>query len=64
MKDTADPKKKQPYFIKLRDERTMFFAALGQVRLRLEPGERDGFEITRLTATKGWSTLITAVPSY
>lgn len=60
VKDPSDPKKKQPYFIRLRDERPMFFAALGQVRPGLEPDERDGFVI--ITATKGWSTFMTAVP--
>jgi putative SOS response-associated peptidase YedK len=30
VKDPTDPKKKQPFFIRLRDERPMFFAALAK----------------------------------
>lgn len=53
VKDPTDPKKKQPYFIRLRDERPMFFAALGQVRPRLEPDERDGFVIITADSDQG-----------
>lgn len=45
VKDPAEPKKKQPYFIRLKSRTPMFFAALAQVRPGLEPNEQDGFVI-------------------
>lgn len=53
VKDPTDPKKKQPYVIRLRDERPMFFAALGQVRPGLELDERDGFVIITADSDQG-----------
>ncbi|WP_158177984.1 SOS response-associated peptidase [Pseudomonas viridiflava] len=49
--DTDDPKKKQPYFITLKDQVPMFFAGLGEVHRGVEPDERDGFVI--ITAASG-----------
>ncbi|MFS2158875.1 SOS response-associated peptidase [Pseudomonas sp. Pseusp122] len=45
VKDPDDPKKKQPYFIRLKSGEPMFFAALAQVHTDLEPHEGDGFVI-------------------
>lgn len=45
VKDPDDPKKKQPYFIRLKSQKPMFFGALAQVSLGLEPQEGDGFVI-------------------
>lgn len=45
VKDENDPKKKQPYYIKLKSGEPMFFAALAQVHTGLEPHEGDGFVI-------------------
>jgi putative SOS response-associated peptidase YedK len=45
VKDPDDPKKKQPYFIRLKSGEPMFFAALAQVHTGLEPHEGDGFVI-------------------
>lgn len=45
VKDERDPKRKQPYFIRLKDQAPMFFAALAQVTPELEPHEGDGFVI-------------------
>lgn len=44
-KDPNDPKKKQPYFIRLKSQAPMFFAALAEVHPGLEPHEGDGFVI-------------------
>jgi len=43
VKYPRDPKKKQPYFIKLQEEGTMFFAALAEVHYGLEPNPQDGY---------------------
>jgi putative SOS response-associated peptidase YedK len=53
VKDPTDPKKKQPYYIRLRDERLKFFAAIAQVRPGLEPDERDGFVIITADSDQG-----------
>jgi putative SOS response-associated peptidase YedK len=53
VKDPNDPKKKQPYYIRLRDEAPMFFAALGQVHPGLEADERDGFVIITADSDQG-----------
>jgi putative SOS response-associated peptidase YedK len=53
VKDPDDPKKKLPYFIRLKDESPMFFAALGQVRPGLEPDERDGMVIITAASDAG-----------
>jgi putative SOS response-associated peptidase YedK len=45
VKDPDDPKCKQPYFIQLKDQAPMFFAALAQVTPGLEPVDDDGFVI-------------------
>ncbi|MCS3467374.1 putative SOS response-associated peptidase YedK [Pseudomonas sp. JUb42] len=45
VKDPDDPKKKQPYFIRLKSGEPMFFAALAQVHTGLEPHDGDGFVI-------------------
>jgi putative SOS response-associated peptidase YedK len=43
--DPDEPKKKQPYYIRLKNQTPMFFAALAQVSSRLEPVDSDGFVI-------------------
>ena len=53
VKDPADPKKKQPYFISLKDKGAMFFAALAQVREGLEPDDCDGFVIITADSDEG-----------
>ncbi|WPO98087.1 SOS response-associated peptidase [Pseudomonas sp. HR96] len=45
VKDAQDPKKKQPYYIRLKDRAPMFFAGLAQVTPGLAPGEGDGVVI-------------------
>lgn len=45
VKDAQDPKKKQPYYIRLKDRTPMFFAGLAQVTPGLEPGDGDGVVI-------------------
>ena len=53
VKDPEDPKKKQPYFITLKDQKPMFFAGLAQVHQGLEPDERDGFVIITAASDQG-----------
>ncbi len=53
VKDPNDAKRKQPYFIHLKDQGPMYFAALGQVRPGLEPDERDGFVIITAASDAG-----------
>jgi putative SOS response-associated peptidase YedK len=53
VKDPNDSKRKQPYFIHLKDQQPMYFAALGQVRPGLEPDERDGFVIITAASDAG-----------
>lgn len=53
VKDPNDAKRKQPYFIHLKDQGPMYFAALGQVRPSLEPDERDGFVIITAASDAG-----------
>lgn len=53
LKDPEDPKKKQPYFIRLKGEEPMFFAALAQAHTDLEPHEGDGFVIITDASDKG-----------
>lgn len=45
VKDRDDPKKKQPYFIHLKSQAPMFFAAQAEVHPGLEHHEGDGFVI-------------------
>jgi putative SOS response-associated peptidase YedK len=53
VKDPDDPKKKQPYFIKLKSQAPMFFGALAQVSSGLEPNEQDGFVIITAASDQG-----------
>ncbi|WP_421548419.1 SOS response-associated peptidase family protein [Pseudomonas sp. QD4] len=53
VKDPDDPKKKQPYFIRLKSGRPMFFGALAQIHLGLEPHEGDGFVIITAASDSG-----------
>lgn len=53
VKDPDDPKKKQPYFIRLKGEAPMFFAGLAQVTSGLEPHEGDGFVIITDASDEG-----------
>lgn len=53
VKDPDDPKKKQPYFIKLRGEEPMFYGALAHVTPGLEPHDEDGFVIVTAASDQG-----------
>jgi putative SOS response-associated peptidase YedK len=53
VKDPDDPKKKQPYFIRLKEEGPMFFAALAEVHQGLEPDPQDGFVIITADSDQG-----------
>ncbi|KTB75412.1 MULTISPECIES: SOS response-associated peptidase [Pseudomonas] len=53
VKDLDDPKKKQPYYIRLKSQKPMFFAALAQVHKGFEPNERDGFVIITAESNSG-----------
>ena len=53
VKDPADPKKKQPYFIRLKSQAPMFFGALAEVHTELEPHEGDGFVIITAASDQG-----------
>ena len=53
VKDPNDPKKKQPYFIRLKSQTPMFFAALAEVHTGLEPHEGDGFVIITAASDQG-----------
>lgn len=53
VKDPADPKKKQPYFIRLKSRKPMFFAALAQVRVGIEQHKGDGFVIITTQSDSG-----------
>lgn len=52
-KDPDNPKKKQPYFIRLKSQAPMFLAALAQVHTGLEPQEGDGFVIITAASDQG-----------
>lgn len=45
VRDPQNPKNKQPYYIRLKSRKPMFFAGLAQVTEGLEPGEGDGVVI-------------------
>lgn len=51
--DPQDPKRKQPYFIRLKNGAPMFMAALAEVRPGLEPNEGDGFVIITAASDAG-----------
>jgi putative SOS response-associated peptidase YedK len=51
--DPHDPRRKQPYFIRLKSQAPMFMAALAQVRSGLEPNEGDGFVIITAASDAG-----------
>lgn len=53
VKDPDDPKKKQPYFIRLKSQAPIFFAALAQVHPELEPHDGDGFVIITAASDQG-----------
>lgn len=53
VKDPDDPKKKQPFFIRLKSQAPMFFAALAEVHPGLEPHEGDGFVIITAASDQG-----------
>ncbi|WP_288357077.1 SOS response-associated peptidase family protein [uncultured Pseudomonas sp.] len=53
-KDPEDPKRKQPYFIRLKSKEPMFFAAIGQFRpVNQEPREDDGFVVITAASDAG-----------
>ena len=53
VKDSDDPKKKQPYFIRLKSQEPMFLAALAEVHPGLEPHDGDGFLIVTAASDQG-----------
>jgi putative SOS response-associated peptidase YedK len=53
VKDPVDPKKKQPYFITLKEQIPMFFAGLAEVHQGIEPDERDGFVMITAASDQG-----------
>lgn len=53
VKDLDDPKKKQPYYIRLKDEAPMFFAGLAQITVGLEPSDGDGVVIVTDASDEG-----------
>nr|AAL92457.1 hypothetical protein [Pseudomonas syringae] len=53
VKDPDDPKKKQPYYIRLKSEKSMFFAALALVHRGLEPHDGEGFVIITSASDSG-----------
>lgn len=53
VKDPDTPKKKQPYFIRLKSQAPMFFAALAKVTPGLEPHDGDGFVIITAASDQG-----------
>lgn len=53
IKDPADPKRKQPFYITAANDEPLYFAALAEVHAGLEPDERDGFVIITAAADQG-----------
>jgi len=54
VKDPADPKQKQPYYIHRRDKQPMYFAGIGQFRRDgSEPHAGDGFVIITADSDQG-----------
>lgn len=53
VKDPDDPKKKQPYFIRLKSQAPMFFGALAQFTPGLEPNDQDGYVIITAASDQG-----------
>ncbi|RMQ98682.1 hypothetical protein ALP94_03893 [Pseudomonas savastanoi pv. glycinea] len=53
VKDPLDPKKKQPYYIRLKSQAPMFFGALAQVTPGLEMRDDDGFVIITAASDQG-----------
>ena len=53
VKDSDDPKKKQPYFIRLKGDAPMFYGALAKVTPGLEPHDEDGFVIITAASDQG-----------
>ena len=53
VKDPNDPKKKQPYFIRLKSQAPMFYGGLAQVTPGLEPRDEDGFVIITAASDQG-----------
>ena len=53
VKDPDDPKRKQPYFIRLKSQKPMFFGALAQVHPGLDPQDGDGFVIITAASDQG-----------
>ncbi|ORL62371.1 SOS response-associated peptidase family protein [Pseudomonas putida] len=51
--DSADPKRKQPYYITAANDELLYFAALAEVHPGLEPDDRDGFVIITAAADQG-----------
>ena len=62
VKDPADPKKKQPYFITLKEQAPMFFAGLAEVHQGLDTDPRDGFVIITAASSSVGLAAILGVP--
>jgi putative SOS response-associated peptidase YedK len=53
VKDPDDPTRKQPYFIRLKSQKPMFFGALAQVHPGLDLHDGDGFVIITAASDQG-----------
>jgi len=53
VKDPNDPKKKQPYFIRLKSQKPMFYGALAQASPGLDERDGDGFVIITSSCEQG-----------
>lgn len=53
VKDPDEPKRKQPYFIRMKSQKPMFFGALAQVHPSLDPHVDDGFVIITASSDQG-----------
>ncbi len=53
VQDPNDAKRKQPFYIRLKSQEPMFFAALAQVHPGLEPHEGDGFVVITAASDSG-----------
>ncbi|WP_431080117.1 SOS response-associated peptidase family protein [Pseudomonas thivervalensis] len=53
VQDPSDPKKKQPYFIRLKTKKPMFYGALAQAQPGLDDQDGDGFVIITAASDRG-----------
>lgn len=57
VKDPDDPKRKQPYFIRLKSQKPMFFGALAQVHPGLALHDGDGFVVITAASDQGMADI-------